>query len=427
MTKKSVRSYIEHPAWILFASLALLSFEAGGVGKAACECPTLTCSPCEREVGTHFYSEKCKEDLSKVLSCKKPRCEPVENQKQCLARTNPDGAQAPSSSEISKSADIGSAEQSENPDQPMAFIRQVSGSAQLMRVKGRGEIAREGLALHKGDSIETTSMAKVKVRLNDSIDEKQSSEFIVNPNSRVVIEHALFEPQLQRRAVLLNLLRGKLRSRVNQPYDGPNSFRVRTRTSVAGVRGTDFITTFEMGEREWRTEVQTLTGRVQLKDAPSIGNGGDDAFTKAVEVTAGTVAAFVIKTPASEAELEQAISNGTMEPALKIKPEDFERFDETTDLRAAIEASQSVARAPASATTSVCAEPVGDYNQCSWTCEGPNPTQDPRCRTDLPGVACVRRLCRANGVWADPKTLPKSQSDLCRPSGPIVKSCESYW
>src|SRR4051812_1970794 len=52
----------------------------------SCECDQLSCNECETQTGTTFYSEKCGPSGSRVKSCKRPTCEPVENQPVCLAK-----------------------------------------------------------------------------------------------------------------------------------------------------------------------------------------------------------------------------------------------------------------------------------------------------------------------------------------------------
>src|SRR3954463_13731562 len=53
--------------------------------EVSCTCEDQNCKACEIETNLTFYTAKCGPKNSKVKSCKRPTCEPVENTKQCLA------------------------------------------------------------------------------------------------------------------------------------------------------------------------------------------------------------------------------------------------------------------------------------------------------------------------------------------------------
>lgn len=400
-------------------------------GVVSCECENSQCGPCETEVGTSFYSAKCGPGHTRVKSCKKPTCVAVENQKTCLAdlaaKSNAPVAALTPVTKTAPEAPKVRALASETV--PSGEIVQLAGSALVTRARGAKEPAREKLAIFEGDLIETKSDSKVKIRLFDSSDAQKSSELVVVSNSRLKISTAAFNNASGVRAVTLNLLSGKVRSQVRQKYDSAdNTFRVQTRAAVAGVRGTDFVTSFDPGAGGWRTEIRTLDGLVRLSA------GSEDTPGKIVEIAKAEYAAFVVEQvpgqadEVSDIEAEKAIVGGSMSPVFKMPDDDMKLLDEATDFKK-LEASldSRSQRFPASGSNdSVCTEPHGDFNQCSWTCEG-NPSGEKRCRTDLPGVNCVRRLCRANGQWAEPKRLPANQSDFCEVGKVTVRSCGSYW
>lgn len=393
----------------------------------SCECEQSACGACEVETGTTFYSAKCGVNESKVKSCKKPTCTAVENQKQCLAELAAKSGEKVAQETPAVSAPAPDVSRAPASEKPAGEVIQMEGSAVIKHLRGNSESVRLKMPVFEGDQIETRADGKVKVRLHDGPDDSSSTELIAVANTRVRVELAKFKPEKNVRQVTLNLLNGKLRSRVHQKYDTPeNTYVVRTRSAVAGVRGTDFVASFEPGPEEWRSEIRTLEGKVNLS------GGRGEAGAKQVDVPAGTYASFVITAPppaADETEIVALIASGSMGSLYKMTDDESKSLDDMTEFRAPQGAkSKDGDRAVASTggADGVCAEPHGEFNQCSWTCEG-NPPGEKKCRTDLTNVKCVRRLCRANGQWAEPKRLPASQTDYCQPDKPVVRACGSYW
>ncbi len=421
-------SYILTPLLVailtVFASITANAAGSGAPKWASCDCEESTCGPCEIETGVSFYSAKCGVDNTRVKSCKKPSCVAVENQKACLAlfnkTTDPQVsiAREPASTEVTPAESVKAGE-----------VVQTAGVAKIIRASGPLENPKEGLTVYVGDTVETQADGKVKIVLRDS------SEMMVPANSKVRIDVVKYDEASGSRKVALNLLMGKVRSKVQKRYEGENSFKVRMKTAVAGVRGTDFIASFEKGEREWVSEVRTLEGLVRLESAqptPKSGITVDELRPpKTVEIPAGTYAAFVIGPPPqktdSEEEFFRSIEQGSITPVMSMQQEEMQDLREKTDFVK----SKASKKEPARTTTSLdsedlCHAPSGKFNQCAFTCEG-NAKGDKKCRTDLPGVSCVRRLCRASGMWAEPKRMPASHSDSCEVGRIVVRDCNSYW
>ncbi len=125
-----------------------------------------------------------------------------------------------------------------------------------------GQTAHGVLMVVKGDIQVTSSKTKAtgKVKVGDKVYPEDtimagvdsrakvvmSDKNILNisPNSKVVIErYENSKGENSTKNVSLSVLYGKLRTTVNQKYDGEKSkFHVKTPTAVAGVRGTDFLT-----------------------------------------------------------------------------------------------------------------------------------------------------------------------------------------
>jgi hypothetical protein len=385
---------------------------------ASCECEAAQCGACEVETGVSFYSEKCGPGNSKVKSCKKPSCKPAENHKQCLAdlQAKQNAVRAP--------AAVRAPERS-------GEIILVVGDAKVRRARqARDESLAQGATVFAGDLLMTGVDGRVRVRF------PELSEMFVSPNTSIRIEQATGSAGASRK-IMMDLMKGKIRSRVQGRYgedpsklppgEPTSTFQIRTRTAVAGVRGTDFVASFEPGAREWTTEIRTLTGEVALA-----GLRGDG---RPMSVTAKTYAAHVAMVPTKDGgeeptEDEMLAAPSFLTPVFKMSDEDVRELDLETmfALQEPIGGASltDLGRRPAQVDESLCSAPSGQFNDCSWTCEGGNPNGSTRCRTDLTGVNCVRRLCRANGKWAEPTVLPLRSADECLADRVRVGSCGNY-
>lgn len=440
---------------LLSASFILIAHSIGtAVAEVSCQCLQSACGACEVEDGVDFYSEKCGPNFSKTKSCKRPQCRPVENQKACLSKLETSVGQGPAaSSENTMQAELPHAVTVQAPVRKIASVATngeipnragevvlASGRAFLIRATGLKPASSTGdrKPIEKGelilvnDRIVTEADGRVRLRF------PELSEVFVSPGSSVVIEEALMEKRAgpSKRTIMLDLHRGKVRSRVQGRYDdGESTFKVKTKAAVAGVRGTDFVISFEPGKDDWKTEVKTLSGNVCLGSEPECGRPATaqtcgKVNEKSAVICGGMYAAYVAPAPpedATEVEVESAMARGFMTPLFKMSEEDIQILDGETDIRY-----NSVGKSADQQTRSVssdqatCSSPMGSFNQCAWTCEG-NLKGQKTCRTDLPGVRCVRRLCRASGQWAEPTVLPTRQNSNCEAEAPVVRDCGGYW
>lgn len=404
----------------LFILLVLVTWTAvpafaETAAPVSCDCPDVACKPCEREEGVNFYSEKCGPNLSRVKSCKKAQCVPVANQEQCLAELGikPTGIEASAIEEKPVVRAVAAAAEAVHGGE----VSIVMGDASYDRPGARRMRLNKGQALLVGDTVATGEDGRVRVSLTDG------SELFVSPRSFVKIENVTVEKagaSVAKRQILLNLMKGKVRSRVNSKVDQnqkESSFEVKTKSAVAGVRGTDFVASFEETGKEWTTEVRTLEGKVELA-----GSG------KKTMVAADTYAAHVVPAPPAKASAEEImsfLSRGFFTPIFKMTPKDHKALDKETDISFESAVTDTAKREVATGE-SLCNAPSGAFNQCSWTCEG-NPKGSAKCQTEMPGVKCVRRLCRANGKWAEATALPIQQSSQCDGGAPVVRDCGGYW
>lgn len=134
----------------------------------------------------------------------------------------------------------------------------VKGSVQVDFAKEkRSDRARVGTEVCAGDSISAAVDSRAKIRMVDN------NELNISPETVMKIAAYEYKPEEDKKRVLLDVLKGKVRSTVKQKYDGQvNTFQVKTKAAVAGVRGTDFIASFD--PKMGRLEVVTFEGRVEV-------------------------------------------------------------------------------------------------------------------------------------------------------------------
>jgi ferric-dicitrate binding protein FerR (iron transport regulator) len=202
---------------------------AAASADVSCECEQSSCGPCETEVGTSFYSAKCGPSNMRVKSCKKPTCEAFENQKQCLADLNAkkSGSKNASQTEVVESRAPASAKKR------AGTFEELTGD---VKVAHGGHVlpATKDAVVFEGDTIETGLGGKTRIKLDDG------SKLMVASSSQVQIDLIDSDLTAKKRRIAMSLLYGKIRNKVDKRSDGENVFEVKTRTAVAGVRGTDF-------------------------------------------------------------------------------------------------------------------------------------------------------------------------------------------
>ncbi|MCB0356438.1 MAG: FecR domain-containing protein, partial [Bdellovibrionales bacterium] len=377
---------------LLFVLFAVKSF-AEAI-KDDCGCPQVKCyNPCEEQTGITFYTEKCASG-KKVKSCAKPTCTALEEPNAaCLAFQKQNNSQRT----IASSPENETAKHVFEPVNPtVGKVAVLKGSAWLKNESGQQTDLKLGANLKESDLVITSSTGRVKIKLNDG-------NFVhVLPNSIL----KMTEVNFAEKKTLIDLYKGKIRSKVNNKLkDSQSYFRVRTKSAVAGVRGTDFVVSYEVNQKSI-TKVQTLEGSVDL-------SSGDLKQKQAI--LGGQEASFVVAANTSEVfsddEIDDFIARGYMTPVYKMSEAEVKSLNWDTDA----ENKPQMHRALAAANSKyICSQPQAQLNQCSWKCEN-NPKGEKRCRTDLPHVNCVRKLCNANGVWADESRLPATFFDKCDP------------
>jgi len=167
-----------------------------------------------------------------------------------------------------------------------------STSAQAQQVYGELKVVKGDVSIKSGRDMKVTKAAiGMRVFPSDTIKTGKDSrakilmvdknEINISPESEIVLQKYVYDPAAGKKDVLLNVLTGKVRSKVEQKYDGTTTkFQVKTPSAVAGVRGTDFLTSFNSSTRQ--SQVVTFHGKVEFGQP---GAGG--AISNPVMVTPG--------------------------------------------------------------------------------------------------------------------------------------------
>jgi hypothetical protein len=386
-------------AALLLVCGAALYVPAGTAGpeEVSCECPKTDCGQCAEEQGLTFYSEKCGPGLTKVKSCARPTCVALENPPPSCKKADAaagDAARKPALAEQpKKNLERGPL---------IGTIKAVEGEAWLKWPDGNKEKIAVGMALHERDTLQTERAGKVHVEFKDG------NLVQVQNDSMVKIDQ--YEMAEEKRKAVINLLRGQIRNQVKQKYNGQtSSYQIKTKTAVAGVRGTDFVAGFKEGEK-LETEIKTLEGKVVL---------ANQDYSQSLEITEGQQAAYVVAASSvfGQDEINEFVARGYMTPVYKMTDAELAKLDAGTRV------GETGKREIAAAKKMICKEPKAELNQCSWHCEN-NPKSEKSCRTDMPDVSCVRRRCNANGEWAEETRTPASSKDQCASHGFKVAPCD---
>lgn len=131
----------------------------------------------------------------------------------------------------------------------------VKGDIAITTSKQQKQKVKVGDKVFPGDIVESAKESRAKIVMSDR------NVINISPDTKLEIQK--YENDGNNKNVEMNLLQGKVRNNVEQKYDGEkNKFLIKTPTAVAGVRGTQFFTSFDPGTKI--TAVVTLRGAVSL-------------------------------------------------------------------------------------------------------------------------------------------------------------------
>lgn len=162
--------------------------------------------------------------------------------------------------------------------QEVGTVAAIDGSGKI----GRGDVwitATPGAAIQRGDELRTGRPGRMRIVFQDD------TVLTVSDDSRVVVDEQVFDPNQGKSRSVLGLLEGRVSALVSEYYHRSGAvYEIRTATAVAGVRGTEFVVTYD--PRDDRTEVAGLSGTVQVFSA--FDRSGRGVFITAQEATTVT-------------------------------------------------------------------------------------------------------------------------------------------
>jgi hypothetical protein len=364
-----------------------------------CSCINETCNPCQEQTNIEFYTEKCG-TTGRVKSCKKPTCVDLNPlPKSCQASTPKEDSskltRKPAQVEPSDSEAMGAQKS------PVGTAVAIIGDVVVLRDKIENPL-KLGQSVFSGDLVSVRDEGRAKIVLSDK------SVISILSKSKTLVH---YEGKPGQSKTLLELMYGSVRSTVTTNSDNKKHFEVKTPSATAGVRGTDFTTTYYESSKV--TKVQTLEGAVELR-----ANHAD----RKLLVPAGFFASYVVDQEHQEANASTSmkyVDSGFLTSLEKISPT---QKDEIL-AKSHFPSSQMIAASRGQKNPDpICQTPSAKFNECAWSCVN-NPKKASSCRIDLPQVSCVRKRCDANGVWSDDQRLPASSSDKCD-TKPVVAPCD---
>lgn len=182
----------------------------------------------------------------------------------------------------------------------------VKGKVSIEGASGIVE-AKEGSKIQVGETVITGADSRAKIVMFDR------NIVNVSPNTKLKFEK--YTNSKDDRNVKLKLIEGKVRNKVEVKYDNKSSrFEIRTATAVAGVRGTDFVTSYDPVTKI--TEIVTFRGEVSFTSLAE--NSPDSARGEPVLVGKG--------------EKSQSKGIAVSEPA-KVPAKELNQVDSETDVK----------------------------------------------------------------------------------------------
>jgi hypothetical protein len=139
----------------------------------------------------------------------------------------------------------------------VAVIASQEGASEIER-GGERIPAKLGGSVYLGDTVHTGPASQLRLVFRDE------SVLNVGTDSTIVIDENVFDPAAGAFDSVMRLLSGKVRAVVSDYYGQRNArYEIQTRTSVAGVRGTEFIISHDPASDV--TEVIGISGEVEVR------------------------------------------------------------------------------------------------------------------------------------------------------------------
>lgn len=293
----------------------------------------------------------------------------------------------------------------------VGVVKAVKGDVQLTSENGVAKALVLGDQIHEHDRIATDKTSTLFVELSGG------DKLIIFNNSRLSLRE--YSQAKSGRTAIIDLFKGKIRSKTKFPYDGKTSrYQVITQGISADVEGTaDFFLSHDKSTHVV-SRAEVLDGKITLRERM-----GDQV----VPLSRGELDTYALNDAviAKDSEWGNSPEKGFFNPTRKLSIAEFEELyksDSSEDIKAqpSLKIQKEVKTAP---QQPICQKPNGLLNQCAWHCV--NNLKDAKdCATSKPGVSCVRLRCNANGVWAEETKLPPADSSKCKAKGDVVDECD---
>ncbi|MCP4349557.1 MAG: FecR domain-containing protein [Desulfobacterales bacterium] len=121
---------------------------------------------------------------------------------------------------------------------PVGKVQLVMGQAVIIHETDMsiGYRAVKNMPVYNGDTIITLEKGRISFRMKDK------SVLSLNEKTNLVINESLFDPKNKSRTTYMNMTLGKARFWVKKLFKFKRSeFKVKTKTAIIGVRGSDFV------------------------------------------------------------------------------------------------------------------------------------------------------------------------------------------
>ncbi len=123
------------------------------------------------------------------------------------------------------------------PGRSVGVVDVIQGKAVVQHEnEKRGYLVSKGMNLYNGDTLYTSGDCHLEMSLNDG------SNMVLSSGTQIVIDKSIYDPASGSRLSFFQMLSGKARYMVKKLADYKHSqFNVKTKSSVVGVRGSDFV------------------------------------------------------------------------------------------------------------------------------------------------------------------------------------------
>ncbi|MBI1817241.1 MAG: FecR domain-containing protein [Deltaproteobacteria bacterium] len=159
--------------------------------------------------------------------------------------------------------------------QEVGTVAEVEGTAEIGR-GGRWSPASVGTAVQFKDALRTGHPGRVRVVFQDD------TVLNIGDDSHLVLDEQVFDPAQGTYRSVIHMIKGRVRALVSEYYKQPHArYHIDTPTAVSGVRGTEFIVSYDAATEV--TEVVGITGRVEVTSPLDPTHHG--VFVTAQEIT----------------------------------------------------------------------------------------------------------------------------------------------